>query len=71
MGHIENILIDEDYRNNGYGIQMINELVKIADKEGCYRVDLSCEEYLENFYKKNNFIKNQINMTQLFENNFK
>jgi glucosamine-phosphate N-acetyltransferase len=71
MGHIENILIDESYRYNGYGIKIVDELLKIADQEGCYRVDLSCEEYLEKFYEKNKFKKNQIMMSRLFNNNFK
>jgi len=70
MGHIENILIDENYRGNGYGVKIVNELVNVADKEGCYRVDLSCEEYLEKFYEKNNFKKKQIMMSILLKNNF-
>ena len=70
MGHIENILVDKNYRNKGLGEILVKKLLDIAKKRGCYRTDLTCNNELENFYKKNNFNKNQISMSILFEENF-
>ena len=52
MGHIENILVDEHYRNKGIGAKIINELHQIAKLSGCYRIDLICSNDLINYYKK-------------------
>ena len=70
MGHIENILIDESHRGNGYGELLVNELLKIGHESGCYRVDLNCSTELEDFYKKSGFSQKQIGMNVLFAENF-
>ena len=51
MGHIENILVEEIYRGNGYGKKIVQHLVDYARDKKCYRIDLSCEEKLIKFYK--------------------
>jgi glucosamine-phosphate N-acetyltransferase len=71
MGHIENILVHQEYRGNGHGEILVNYLLDIAKTNGCYRVDLNCHSELENFYKKNNFNKDNISMNIYFKNNFK
>ena len=70
MGHIENILIDETFRGKGYGEKLINELLDIAKKNNCYRVDLNCNSELEKFYAKNGFDKKHICMNIYFKDNF-
>lgn len=70
LGHIENILINKDYRGKGYGEILVKELLKICKKEMCYRVDLNCVKELEEFYNKNNFNKNCISMNIYFKENF-
>lgn len=70
MGHIENILIDEKYRRNGYGEQLVNKLLEISKGKKCYRVDLNCNSELEEFYKKNGFGKKHICMNIYFKENF-
>ena len=70
MGHIENILIHPEYRKKGLGELLVKKLLKIAKLNKCYRIDLTCVEELEKFYKKNNFEKKQIKMSILFEENF-
>ena len=70
MGHIENIIIDERYRNSGYGIKLVKELIEICKKEKCYKIVLNCDSYLEKFYKKNDFIKNKLSMELLIKENF-
>ena len=37
------------------GVKLINELTKIGDDEGCYKITLFCDKSLINFYSKNNF----------------
>lgn len=70
MGHIENIIIDEKYRKQGYGEELVKYLLKICNDRKCYRVDLNCNSELENFYKKNNFNKKHICMNIYFKENF-
>lgn len=70
MGHIENILIDEDMRGKKYGTQLINELIDIADQQKCYRVDLTCNEDIIDFYKNIGFDKKLLCMSLLNKHNF-
>jgi len=70
MGHIENILIDEKYRGNGYGEKMVNILLEIGKENKCYRVDLNCNSELEYFYQKNGLNKKNICMNIYFKENF-
>ena len=70
MGHIENILIDDDYRGQGFGEKLVYELLDIAKKRECYRVDLNCNNELERFYQKNGFHKKHICMNVYFKENF-
>lgn len=55
LGHIENILIHNDYRNKGYGKQIIKYLIDKAKNKKCYRIDLACENNLENYYENLGF----------------
>ena len=71
MGHIENVLISTNSRGKGHGEQMIKHLLNLAKTKSCYRVDLNCHAELEEFYKKNNFTKNNISMHIYFKENFK
>ena len=70
MGHIENILIDENYRGNGYGELLVNHLLKLCKEKKCYRVDLNCNSELENCYKKMNLKQKHICMNIYFKENF-
>lgn len=70
MGHIENILINENYRKRGYGEHIVKKLLELCKHKKCYRVDLNCSSELENFYKKNGFNKKHICMNVYFKENF-
>ena len=51
VGHIEDVVTDNEYRNKGYGKSLIKYLIDIAIKDMCcYKVILSCKESLDNFY---------------------
>jgi len=70
MGHIENILIDEDMRGKKLGTLLVNELVKIANQKKCYRIDLACEKKIINFYRNIGFNDKLVCMTLLNKENF-
>jgi len=70
MGHIENILIDEKYRGNGYGEKIVNKLLEMCKEKKCYRVDLNCKSELEHFYQKNGFDTKNICMNMYFKEYF-
>tara|TARA_B100000767_G_scaffold48942_1_gene43890 strand:+ start:3654 stop:4070 length:417 start_codon:yes stop_codon:yes gene_type:complete len=66
VGHIEDIVIDNRYRNNSLGYKIISFLIEYCSKVGCYKVILDCKEELVNFYKKNGFEENNVGMSIYF-----
>ena len=71
LGHIENIFVNENNRNKGIGKEIVKFLTNYAIKFGCYRIDLSCEEKIINFYKELGFDNNLSCMSMLIKENFK
>ena len=71
LGHIENIFVDETYRNTGIGKKIVEHLVNYAREKLCYRIDLACEDKLIDFYRGLGFNKQLICMSMLIEENFK
>lgn len=71
LGHIENIFVNENNRNKGIGKEIVKFLTNYAKKFGCYRIDLSCEEKIINFYKELGFDNNLSCMSMLIKENFK
>ena len=61
-GHIEDIVVDKNYRGRFIGENLIKELINIGKKNSCYRITLFCKENLENFYSRQCFKKSSINM---------
>tara|TARA_A100000164_G_C21804285_1_gene722256 strand:- start:618 stop:1040 length:423 start_codon:yes stop_codon:yes gene_type:complete len=61
-GHIEDIVVDKNYRGRFIGENLIKELINIGKKNSCYRITLFCKENLENFYSRQGFKKSSINM---------
>lgn len=53
--HIEDVGVHPNYRNKGYGKEMINFCKAVAKQNNCYKIKLSCYEELVNFYKKCDF----------------
>jgi glucosamine-phosphate N-acetyltransferase len=66
LAHIEDVCVDEKYRNKGIGNLLINYAVNEALKEKCYKIILDCDEKLENFYKKSGLEKHGIQMAKYF-----
>ena len=53
--HIEDILVSEKHRGNGYCKILMDMLIDIAKRKDCYRVDLKCSEELTSMYRKSGF----------------
>lgn len=51
LGHIEDVVVDHEYRKKGAAKGMIRELIKQATANNCYKVILSCDPALSNLYK--------------------
>jgi ribosomal protein S18 acetylase RimI-like enzyme len=66
VGHIEDIVVDEDCRGLGLGKVIIDQLVEISKSMGCYKTVLTCAEKNTGFYEKCGFEKKSINMAIYF-----
>ena len=53
VGHIEDIVIDNNHQSKGYGSKLINFLIEKSKDIGCYKVVLNCEDDKISFYEKN------------------
>jgi GNAT superfamily N-acetyltransferase len=54
-GYIEDIVVDKKARSKKIGIRLVEKLINIANEKSCYRISLSCNENLIQFYNKNGF----------------
>lgn len=52
---IEDVVIDNKYRNKGYGKKLIELLVNESKKYNCYKTILDCKENNVKFYNKCKF----------------
>lgn len=58
LAHIEDIVIDINYRKFGLGKKLINYIINYAKNENCYKITLDCNDNNIIFYEKCGFIKN-------------
>jgi glucosamine-phosphate N-acetyltransferase len=58
VGHIEDIVVDSDFRGLGLSNTILNKIKNYAfETKGAYKLILDCDQKLEPFYLKNNFLK--------------
>jgi len=57
VGHIEDIVVDNNYRGAGLGKMIINYLLDFAEKNNCYKTILTCSNENIGFYEKFGFTK--------------
>ena len=61
--HVEDLIISPDHKGKSYGTQLL-EFVKIYSRQnGCYKIILNCSLDISNFYLKNNFKQNNVEMS--------
>jgi glucosamine-phosphate N-acetyltransferase len=51
IAHIEDVVVDEPYRNQGIGKQLVLHALEVAKKHECYKVILDCDEKNVKFYE--------------------
>jgi glucosamine-phosphate N-acetyltransferase len=61
-GHIEDVIVDEKYRNRHIGQHLIRELQSAAKEKDLYKIILNCSEKNQSFYEKLGFIRKEIQM---------
>tara|TARA_S200000501_G_scaffold352965_1_gene372305 strand:- start:166 stop:600 length:435 start_codon:yes stop_codon:yes gene_type:complete len=66
VAHIEDIVIDKNYRKRGLANNLLNKLKNIAINNKCYKIILNCNENLKMFYNKNGFTQKNIQMAIYF-----
>ena len=51
LGHIEDVVVDNKFRNRGIGKLLIKKLINKCKKEKCYKIILECSDKdVINFY---------------------
>lgn len=66
VAHIEDIIVDQNYRGQGLGKLMVNYLVAEAKNKNCYKVLLSCNNHLKQFYQNLGFVNKNNEMSIYF-----
>jgi glucosamine-phosphate N-acetyltransferase len=61
-GHIEDVVVHPDFRDKGVGLWMVQEVTKMAFACECYKVILSCDSDLIEFYSKCGFKQSSVEM---------
>lgn len=62
VGHIEDIVIDNEYRGLGLAKMLIDKLISIGTSENCYKIILDASDDVAGFYEKLGFHKHSNNM---------
>ena len=55
VGHIEDVVTDKNFQGRGIGKKIILSLLEDAEKKGCYKTILDCDDDVMPFYEKINF----------------
>ena len=66
VGHIEDFVVLEEYRNQGIGTLLYNYVKILCEENKCYKMILDCNELIENYYIKKGFVKKGSYMTYYF-----
>ena len=65
VSHIEDIVIDSNYRGKKYGKELINNLIDISYNDfNCYKVILNCSNKNIKFYEKCGFSNKNVEMVK-------
>jgi glucosamine-phosphate N-acetyltransferase len=67
VGHIEDVVVDSEYRLHGIGKQIISYVISYAKLKGCYKCILDCDENNTNFYEKNQMKRKGVCMAKYFD----
>jgi glucosamine-phosphate N-acetyltransferase len=62
VAHIEDVVVDTEYRSKGIGKTLIKKVIDISREFGCYKVILDCSSKNIEFYEKMGFKKKECQM---------
>jgi glucosamine-phosphate N-acetyltransferase len=66
VGHIEDIVVHEAYRQHGIAKAIMQRLTEYAVQKNCYKIILDCAIELEPFYERLGFEKRGTQMAKYF-----
>jgi len=66
VGHIEDIVVDTNFRGKGIVYNILNHLKNYAVSNNCYKVILDCHPDLVKVYSKSNYIQKGVQMAIYF-----
>ena len=55
VGHIEDVVVDSEFRGMGLAKMLTEELINIAKTNGCYKVILDAADDVKEFYQSLGF----------------
>ncbi|AGC02048.1 acetyltransferase [Acanthamoeba polyphaga moumouvirus] len=67
VAHIEDVIVDQNYRSYGIGGSLIKKAIEISKENGCYKIILDCSEKNIGFYQKYGFVKKEWQMAYYFD----
>ena len=63
VAHIEDVVVDLEYRKKGLGKLLIDYCIEYAKNKGCYKILLNCDEKNMKFYAKSGFNSKNVEMS--------
>lgn len=66
VGHIEDLVVDTNYRGKGYGTLILKKLIEKARKKNCYKIILSSTRENKSFYENIGLIARNVELSKYF-----
>ena len=60
--HLEDVVVDQAYRGQGIGAELVREAVTTARQHGCYKIMLTCYPKTAAYYERFGFRQHDIGM---------
>lgn len=67
VSHIEDVVVDSNYRSHGIGKLLINKAIDVSKEAGCYKIILDCSTKNIGFYQKLGFVDKEHHMALYVE----
>ena len=64
MAYIEDVVVHKEFRNKKIGKMIVDYLIEVIQKEGCYKIKIDCSKNNILFYEKLGFKGNGFSMVK-------
>ena len=64
MAYIEDVVVHKEFRNKKIGKMIVDYLIEVTQKEGCYKIKIDCSKNNILFYEKLGFKVNGFSMVK-------